>query len=205
MNRRLLLVLPFGLAACSVLPEHPYVEVRRFPLLPQRAEPPRPAGGLAGGGRRVLQVRLMRAAPGQEARGLRSLRPDGTEQTDYYAEWSAPPAELAEEALRRWLSAGGLFQAVVAPGSRARADLVLETELTALQADLGAGEARAGLSAVLLREGGESAQVLAQLAVSGRAPLPAERPLRPEALAAAMTEAFAATLGALERGIAPYA
>ncbi|WBV44059.1 ABC-type transport auxiliary lipoprotein family protein [Pseudoroseomonas cervicalis] len=199
-TRRALLVLaPLGLAACSVLPDRPYVEVRRFPLAP----PPPPATG--GRGRRVLLLRLMRAAPGQEARGLRSLREDGTEQVDYYAEWSAPPAELAEEAMRRWLAGSGLFSAVVAPGSRAAADLTLETELTALLADLGRGEARAGLSAVLLREGGEGSQVLTQLAVTGTAPLPAARPLRPEALAAAMNEAFAAALGALERGIARYA
>ncbi|MFB9970784.1 ABC-type transport auxiliary lipoprotein family protein [Pseudoroseomonas cervicalis] len=198
-RRSLLALAPLGLAACSVLPDRPYVEVRRFPLAP-----PRPGPGAGGPARRVLLVRLMRAAPGQEARGLRSLREDGTEQVDYYAEWSAPPAELAEEAMRRWLSASGLFSAVVAPGSRAAADLTLETELTALLADLGRGEARAGLSAVLLREGSET-RVLTQLAVTGTAPLPAARPLRPEALAAAMNEAFAAALGALERGIAAAA
>src|SRR3712207_7059154 len=46
-------------------------------------------------------------------------------------EWVAPPAELVEEALRRWLTGSGLFSAVTVPGSRARSDLVLETELTA--------------------------------------------------------------------------
>ncbi|MDQ1080059.1 ABC-type transport auxiliary lipoprotein family protein [Pseudoroseomonas cervicalis] len=199
-RRSLLALAPLGLAACSVLPDRPYVEVRRFPLTPQH---PGPVPG--GRARRVLLVRLMRAAPGLEARGLRSLREDGTEQVDFYAEWSAPPSELAEEALRRWLAGSGLFSAVVAPGSRASADLTLETELTALLADLGRGEARAGLSAVLLREGGEGTRVVSQLAVTGTAPLPPGRPLRPEALAAAMTEAFAAALGALERGIAAQA
>ncbi|WP_419896299.1 hypothetical protein [Roseomonas sp. USHLN139] len=202
MNRRFALLALPALAACSVLPDRPYVEVRRFPLVPGRdpAAPMPPRSGR----RRVLLVRLMRAAPGQDSRGLRSLRADGTESLDYYAEWSAPPAELAEEALRRWLSAGGLFGAVVAPGTRARADLVLETELTALLADLGSGQARAGLSAVLLREGEGGPTLVTQLAVTGTAPIP-PGPRGPEVLAAAMTDAFAAALGALERGLAPFA
>lgn len=202
MNRRLLLLALPTLAACSVLPERPYVEVRRFPLNPQR-NAALPAATPRAGRRRVLLIRLMRAAPGQDSRGLRSLRADGTEAIDYYAEWSAPPAELAEEALRRWLSGSGLFGAVVAPGSRAAAELVLETELTTLLADRGKREARAGLSAVLLREADGRTQVLTQLAVTGTAPLPDST--APELTAAAMVEAFAAALGALERGIAPFA
>jgi ABC-type uncharacterized transport system auxiliary subunit len=200
MRRLLLLSLP-ALAACSVLPDRPYVEVKRFPLNPRRDAAPVP-----GGARRpVLLLRLVRAAPGQDSRGLRSIRADGTESLDYYAEWSAPPAELAEEAMRRWLEASGRFAAVVAPGSRARAGLILEAELTVLQADLGRGEARAGLSALLLREREEGPLPLAQLAVSGTARLPAEsatRPVPPEVLAAAMTAAFSDALAALERGIA---
>jgi ABC-type uncharacterized transport system auxiliary subunit len=203
-RRALLLAFPLTatLAACgSVLPDRPYVEVKRFPLTAARPQ------GAPGRGRRVLEVRLMRAAPGMETRGLRSVRVDGTESVDYYAEWSAPPAELAEEGLRRWLSASGLFGGVVAPGSRARADFVLECELTALVADLGRREARAGLSAVLLRNRDGEAQVLRQLAVSGTAPLPApegkDDALPAEVLAAGMNEAFAAALGALERGITP--
>jgi cholesterol transport system auxiliary component len=198
-RRALLLALP--MTACgSVLPEHPYVEIRRFPFTATRQGPP-----ARGAGRRVLLVRLMRAAPGMETRGLRSIRADGTENVDYYAEWSAPPAELAEESLRRWLSASGLFGGVVAPGSRARTDLILECELTALAADLGRSEARAGLSAVLMRDVNGETRLLTQLAVTGTAPLPAAAAgaaLPPEILAAGMNAAFAAALGALENGIA---
>lgn len=201
MNRRhlLLLALP-ALAACSVLPNRPYVETLRFPL-----DPVRPGGPAAPRRRRVLLVRLMRAAPGQDVRGLRSLREDGTESVDFYAEWSAPPVELAEEAMRRWLARSGLFAAVLAPGSRLRADLVLESELTTLIADLGAGEARAGLSGVLSQEGGNTPRLLAQISARGRAPLPAGRPLPPEALAQAMTMAMADALAQLERRLARYA
>lgn len=199
MNRRLLLALPL-LGACSVIPNRPYVETRRFPLDPRRDAPP------ARRGRgRVLQVRLMRAAPGQDVRGLRTLREDGTISVDFYAEWSAPPVELAEEALRRWLSASGLFNGVVATGSRVSPDLVLETELTALHADLGAGEAVAGLSVVLLRETGGDARLLTQLAIRGTAPLPPQRPLTPEMAAESMNEALGSALGALEKGLARYA
>lgn len=200
MNRRLLLLALPSLAACSVLPEHPYVETLRFPLNPRRAGAP-----ARGGKRRVLLVRLMRAAPGQDSRGLRSLREDGTESVDYYAEWTAPPVELAEEALRRWMTDSSLFNAVIAPGSRVRADLVLESELTALHADLGRGVAVAGISAVLSREAGDRTELLTQLSVRGTAPLPGERPLPAEARASAMTAALADALMRLERGMARFA
>ncbi|MCS6932630.1 MAG: ABC-type transport auxiliary lipoprotein family protein [Acetobacteraceae bacterium] len=197
MRRRPLLAAPALLAGCSVLPERPYVETLRFPLSPER-----PPGGAGERPRRVLLVRMMRAAPGQDRRGLRSLRPDGTEAVEFYAEWVAPPAEAAEEALRRWLAASGRFVAVVSPGTRARVDLVLETELTALIADLGASEARAGISAVLLREGALSADVLLQRAILGRAPLSGAQPVQ---MAAAMAAALAAALAELEAALAPYA
>lgn len=200
MNRRLLLLALPLLGACSVIPERPYVETKRFPLDPRRDGPPSRRGR-----GRVLQVRLMRAAPGQDTRGLRTLREDGTVSVDFYAEWTAPPVELAEEAMRRWLSASGLFNGVVATGSRVSPDLVLESELTALHADLGRGEAVAGLSVVLLRETGGEAQLLTQLAIRGTAPLPPQRPLPPEALAESMKEAMASALGALEQGLARYA
>ena len=42
-----------------------------------------------------------------------------------------PPAQAVEDGLRQWLAATGLFGAVLAPGSRLAADLVLEGDLTA--------------------------------------------------------------------------
>ena len=157
MRRRALLALPgagllgaglLPLAGCSVLPDRPYQEVRRYPLAPLRPDglPPRRSSG------RTLLLRTMRAAPGLESRGLRRLRPDGTLESRPYDEWAAPPADLAEAALRAWLVRSGLFTAVTAPGSRQPAGLVLETELTRL--DTGEAGAEAGLSALLLREGG---------------------------------------------------
>jgi ABC-type uncharacterized transport system auxiliary subunit len=197
MHRRSLLGAAALLAGCSVLPERPYIETLRFPL-----DPERPPGGAGQRPRRVLLVRMMRAAPGQDRRGLRSIRRDGTEAVEFYAEWVAPPAEAAEDALRRWLAASLRFVAVVAPGTRARTDLVLETELTTLVADLRSNEARAGLSVVLLREGTLSSDVLLQRAILGRARLAGDQPAQ---MASAMVAALAAALAELEAALAPYA
>ncbi|MES2712931.1 MAG: hypothetical protein V4653_15220, partial [Pseudomonadota bacterium] len=130
MIRRSLILLPLLplVAACSVLPDRPAVDQRRFPLDPQR-----PAGSRRGPGRRTLLIRLMRWAPGLDARGLRSLTPQGNETTDYYNEWTAPPSDLAEAALRRWLTEARLFSALLTPGTRATADLILEAELNQLR------------------------------------------------------------------------
>ena len=67
--RRTLLIAPL-LGACSVLPDRPYVETRRFPLEPRRSAPPR-----SGRARRSLLVRTIRPGAGMEARNLRTIRP----------------------------------------------------------------------------------------------------------------------------------
>jgi ABC-type uncharacterized transport system auxiliary subunit len=194
--RRPFLLMP-ALAACSVLPDRPFQESRRFTLAPERpgTAPPRP-------GAPVLLVRSFRAAPGLELRGLRSAGADGQVALEYWSEWAAPPADLAEEATRRWLAASGRFAAVTAPGSRVRADLVLEAELVRLQAEPDRGEARAGVAALLLAEpaaGGET-RVLAQFLAEGDAPL-APRAI-PAAIAAALSAALGAALAALEARLA---
>ncbi|MFC3126561.1 hypothetical protein ACFOD4_15970 [Pseudoroseomonas globiformis] len=199
MRRRLALLAMPALAACSVLPSYDYVEPRRFPLAPQRQ-----GQAATGPARRVLLVRLMRAAPGMESRGLRSLRPDGTEALDFYAEWTAPPAEAAEEVLRRWLAESGRFSAVIATGSRIAPDLVLESELTSLVADLGTRQARAGLSAVLLRQQGGQTQLVRQWSLQGSAPLAPQGELPAEALAQGMNAALADALAALEQRLSRY-
>lgn len=188
MLRRSLLLLP--LTGCSVLPDRPYQEVRRFALAPERPAQATPAPNAP-----VLLLRGLRAAPGLEARGLRRVGAGGLMQEDPYAEWAAPPAELAEEALRRWLLASGRFRAVTAPGSRLRAPLVLEAELLRLQVEPGA--ARAGLAALLLAEenGREGARVLGQFTAEGRVPFAGGDAV---AEAAAMNAALGAALAGLE-------
>ena len=98
----------------------------------------------------VLLLRSVRAAPGMDNRGLRIVGAGGQVDTEFYNEWAAPPVELVEEAMRQWLAGSGLFSAVVSPGSRLRAGVVLESELLRLQAEPRAGLARAGLAALLL-------------------------------------------------------
>ena len=182
MRRRSLLVLPL-LGGCSVLPDRPFQEVRRYPLAPQRPDrlPQRRSSGQA------LLLRTMRAGPGLESRGLRRLRPDGTLETRPYDEWAAPPADLVEAALRAWLVRSGLFTAVTASGSRLPARLVLEAELTRLET--GGTQAQAGLSALLLRDGGPG--IAAQRVFSGVHLFTGQQPLvETEAMVYALTSMF---------------
>jgi ABC-type uncharacterized transport system auxiliary subunit len=198
-RRALLMAAPFLAPACSVLPERPYQEISRYAL-----EPRRQGEGWRGKGRRLLLLRTLRAPPALDVRGLRSIRPDGTEEIDFYAEWIAPPAEAAEQALRRWLMEARLFAAVLAPGSRANPDLVLEGELTRLVANRARGQAEAELNFVLISEREASVRVLGQMISTGSAALPNNTP-RPEQAASAMNTALANAFASLEQALSRYA
>jgi cholesterol transport system auxiliary component len=201
MNRRALILSALALPACSVLPDRPYQQTQRFILAPDRPAGPAPA-------RRgpVLLLRTMRAAPGLDQRGLRVLGARDDVTVDFWNEWTAPPADLAEEALRRWLLASGRFSAVTAPGSRLRSGVILEAELTRLQAEPAAGIARASLSALLLADGpGGDNRVLGQFLADGTAPLPggprADGKVGAGDAAAAMSAALGDALGRLETAL----
>ncbi len=195
MHRRLLLVLPL-LAGCSVLPDRPYVETRRFPL-----EPRRPAGTPGGRARRTLLVRTIRAGAGMESRNLRTIRPDGTENLDFYSEWAAPPAEAAEQSLRRWLIDARIFAAILAPGSRVTPDYVLEGEITQLAAVQGEGRARAELTLLLVDERNGS-RLVGQMVSSGTAPLASGTAApTPDQAAEAMSAALGSALSSLEQAL----
>jgi cholesterol transport system auxiliary component len=171
VRRRWLLAAPAALGACSILPARPYLEKRSWPLEVRRPTilPPRP-GGL------VLLVRTLRVAPGLEARGLQIVQGDGSIRTDFYEEWSVPPADAVEDSLRRWLTGSGLFAAVLAPGSRARADLALEGELHSLLATPAQGSSRAALGLVLLDLRPSPVRVLTQSDETAEAPLSGTTP-----------------------------
>ena len=188
MIRRALLLLPLALGGCSVLPDRPNIPVRRFALNPER-----PMRRTAPRGAAVLLVRRVRGVPGLQELGLRRAEADGGFSIAPWDEWLAPPGDLAEAALRSWLQASGLFSAVVAPGSRAEHTLVLEAQLTALEAAPAAGEARAGLAGVLLQERNLASHVLLTFDVRGRAPLAlgADAPAAAAAMQAALGDAFA--------------
>jgi cholesterol transport system auxiliary component len=198
IRRSLILSLGVVLGGCSVFPERPHVPVRRFDLNPQRPQrrtAPRDAG--------VLLLRHLRGVPGLQELGLRRARADGGFDIAPYDEWLAPPADLAERALRNWLQASGLFAAVVAPGSRADHTLVLEAQLTRLEVAPARQEALAGIAGVLLLERGLSTRVLTTFDVQGRAPLPtgADAPAEAAAMEAALADAFAALEQAFLAGL----
>lgn len=186
MKRRVLLAAPLLLAACG-LSERPYAERRDWPLDITRPQqlPPRQGGN-------VLLVRALRAGPGLEARGLQSIQPDGSIRTAFYEEWSVPPAQGAEDALRRWLGAAGLFAAVIAPGSRVTADLTLEGELTALWTEPGRHVGRATVAITVIAQRAETTRIQLQRSFSGEAALEATgAPADAAAMRAALADVFA--------------
>ncbi len=189
IRRTLLLLLPPLAAACSVVPDRPYVPIRRHAL-----QPARPQGPPAAQTGQVLLLRTLRGAPGLEARGLRRVRADGSLEAAFYDEWLAPPADLAEAALRAWLIASGGFSAVAAPGTRLATPLILEAELTALEAQQDRAEAHAGIAALLLREAGglAEARVLAQRSFIATAPI---APAEPRDAGLRQAEAMQTALG----------
>jgi cholesterol transport system auxiliary component len=193
MKRRVMLLGAASLAGCSVLPSQPYLQKRDWPLVLRRptARPPRQGGA-------VLLVRTMAAGPGVEARGLQWLLPDGSVHIGFYEEWAVPPALAVDDALRQWLADSGMFSAVVGPGSRINADLVLETELTTLIADPAASVARAGVALVLLDQRRQPARVLLQKTETATAPLAAAAP---PAMVRAMRAALGSVLQQTERDI----
>ncbi len=199
-HRRFLLTLPVLLAGCSVLPDRPYVETLRFPLEPRRSAAPR-----SGRARRTLLIRTIRAGAGMETRNLRTIRPDGTESLDFYAEWVAPPAEGAEQAMRRWLLDSRLFSAILAPGSRVTPDFVLEGEITRLEAVQAEGIARAEMTLLLVDERSGS-RLVGQMVSNGTAPLASGTAVpTPQQAADAMVAALGNALDSLEQALARFA
>lgn len=194
MKRRVLLAGAAALGGCSVLPSQPYLQRREWPLVVRRPDvrPPRTGG-------RVLLVRTVGAAPGLEARGVQWLLADGSVHVDYYDQWAVPPAQAVEDDLRRWLADAGLFAAVVGPGSRLDADLVLEGELTALVGEPAVGRARASLALVLLDQRAGGAKIRLQRTETATAPLASADPAR---VVAALTAAVGAVLGQAETAVA---
>jgi len=193
-SRRAVLVGAAALAACSVLPARPYQERREWPL----TVPPPPGGAAAG--RQVLLLRGLGSGPGLDTRGLRTISPDGAETIANWEEWAVPPPQGVEDDVRQWLSASGLFAAVVSPGSELPASLVLEGELLALSADPATGTARVSLALVLLRRPRDVP--LLQRTFTGTARLQGQDG---PALAAAMRAAIADMLPQIVTALSAYA
>jgi cholesterol transport system auxiliary component len=186
------LAAALALAGCG-LDTRPYVERRDWPLLARRPQalPPRPGGP-------VLLVRSFAAGPGMEARGLQSVQPDGSIRTEFYEQWSVLPAQAVEEAVRGWLADSGLFSAVLAPGSRLTADLVLEGELDGLWTVPAEHLARATAGVTLVADAAAGTRLALQQRVVGEAPLAGTTP--PDA-ASAMTAAVGVLCERIEAAI----
>ncbi len=166
MPRRITLAATLSLAGCSLLPSQPYVERRSWPLVVRRpvSLPPRRNGA-------ILLVRSVRAASELGTRGLQWLHQDGSVHVDYYEQWAVPPAQAVDDDLRQWLAASGIYAAVLAPGSRLTADLVLEGELNTFMVDLPAGLARADLAVVLVDQKPDPSKVKLQQTFSAQVKL----------------------------------
>jgi ABC-type uncharacterized transport system auxiliary subunit len=196
LTRRFLLGAPLLAAGCSVL-QQPYAERRQWPLPVERPVVlPTRRGG------KVLEIRTLRAGPGLDSRGLQTLQPDGSVKIAFYEEWAVPPAEAVEDALRRWLSACGLFAAVVGPGSRVTADDALEGELGALWSDPTRQIAHAALSIVMLGMQPDLAKVALQRRFEEDAAMPVGDPgAQVQAQVAALTVVFAKLEAALREAV----
>ncbi|MGH7086300.1 MAG: ABC-type transport auxiliary lipoprotein family protein [Acetobacteraceae bacterium] len=196
-RRNLVLGLPALLGGCASALTRPYVARQDWAL----TVPP-PAGAKRRGGK-VLLVRTVEAAPSLQDRGLKTLAPDGLMHTDFYNRWVVPPAEGVGAALRQFLAASGLFEAVLAPGSLATAALTLEAELMQLWVEPAAGRAVAELSIVLLATATASTHVLMQATERATSPLPA--PAGPAQQVDAQLAALAQVFREIEAALRPYA
>jgi cholesterol transport system auxiliary component len=193
MKRRIFLSGALGVAGCG-LAERPYEQKREWPLSVARPTvlAPDPRG-------RALLLRTVQAGPGLETRGLRSLQRDGSVRSDFYETWAVLPTQGVDAALREWLAASGKFSAVLSPGSRLAADLIVEATLTEFVADLRTGTARATMSLVVLASRDGATRLLGQFALTGDAPVASDDPA---VLARALLGALEKLLAATEQALA---
>lgn len=197
MRRRWLLAAPAALAGCSVLPDRPYIDRRDWPLTADTPPPIPPRRGA-----RTVLVRTLRASAGTEKRGLQIVQADGSIHTDYYEQWSVPPPDAVEDALRRWLAASGLFSAVLAPGTRATADYALEGGLLSALADPGRDVFRIALNVVLIDLHPAPVRVVVQADIAGQAPLASAHPPAVTAAGrAALADLLATVTGTLAHAL----
>lgn len=195
MNRRLILLAPLALSACtSLLPAPKYIARTSWPL-----DPPPPVQNPASASGPILLVRPITAAPGLDQLGLQSLAPDGSLSIDYYNNWAVAPADAVTQALVTWCQASGTFAAVISPGSRLTPTFILEGELTRFLADPAQAQAVVVLTLVLIKPATgltTAALPLVQTRIVGTAPLTGSTPAaqamaQSAALANALTQATA--------------
>jgi cholesterol transport system auxiliary component len=167
MKRRWIVAAPVLLAGCaSLLPKQKYIPTVSWPLNPQ---PPNTLPANEAG--KVLLLRNLDAGPGMSSQGIQTLQPDGSVTSSYYNQWAVAPADAAAEVLANWLTASGAFSAVISPGSRLTANLIVEGEFSELLSDVGAGQAKAVMTLVVIQSLGGNTRPLTQQRIVGTAPL----------------------------------
>ena len=197
LPRRLLPLGLTALAACSVLPQPKYVQQTQWPLIVHRPQSlPRAARG------KVLVVRDVQAAPGVDQRGLQWFEPNGSVHVDFYNQWAVTPSQAATSNLQQWLTASGLFSAVVGGGSGLIPNLILDTQLTQFIADPRNLTAHCAILVTLINADRTPSTVLLQQTIAGEARMPVDTP---EGVADGLRAALADALGKSEAAIAQYA
>ena len=171
MIRSLPLALAILLGGCSL--SKPYPSKRYFYADVERA------GERSERGLHVLRVETFDIAPAFAGKSLVSRISEEEYVAEYYAEFFSAPDTMLTSELRQWLDDGGVFQAVLGPGSVMNVDRLLEGTIDQFYLDLREPEMpRAVLSfyARLVDDSGPEPEVIFNGRYSSAVPLDSTKP-----------------------------